>query len=332
MKAIVLEGVNQSVALKEVPTPTPQKGEVQINIKAAALNHRDVWIQKGKYAGLKYPAILGSDGAGVVTQMGEDVDKQLLGKEVIINPGHNWGANPEAQRKEFKILGMPDQGTFAEYICVPSQYVFTKPAHLSFEQAAALPLGGLTAYRTLFTRGALQTGQKVLITGIGGGVALIVLKFCLAVGAKVWVTSGSDSKIEKAISLGAQAGVNYKAEKWHESLQQQAGGFDLIVDSAAGENFPKLIDLAATGGKIAMYGGTQGTIKDIIPGRIFWKQLSILGTTMGNEGEFASMTQLVSTKHIVPVIDKTFPMAEAEQALRRMDNSEQFGKIILQIY
>jgi zinc-binding alcohol dehydrogenase/oxidoreductase len=331
MKAIVLEGVNQPVALKEVPTPSPQQGEVQINVKTAALNHRDVWIQKGKYAGLKYPAILGSDGAGVVTQTGEGVDKLLVGKEVIINPGHNWGDNPEAQRKEFKILGMPDQGTFAEYICVPTQYISLKPAHLSFEQAAALPLGGLTSYRAIFTRGNLQPGQKVLITGIGGGVALIALQFCLAAGAKVWVTSGFDTKIEQAVTLGAQAGTNYKAEKWHETLQQQAGGFNLIIDSAGGESFSKLIDLAVTGGKIVMYGGTQGMIKDIIPGRIFWKQLSILGTTMGNEGEFASMVQLVSTKQIVPVMDKTFPMAEAEQALRRMDNSEQFGKIILLI-
>lgn len=331
MKAVILEDVNQPVALKEVPTPSPQQGEVQINIKAAALNHRDVWIQKGKYAALKYPAILGSDGAGVVTQTGDGVDKLLIGKEVIINPSHNWGDNLEAQRKEFKILGMPDQGTFAEYICIPAQYISSKPAHLSFEQAAALPLGGLTSYRALFTRGNLQPGQKVLITGIGGGVALIALQFCLAAGAKVWVTSGSDTKIEKAIHLGAQAGANYKAEKWHESLQQQAGSFDLIIDSAAGEDFGKLIDMAVTGGKIVMYGGTQGTIKDIIPGRIFWKQLSILGATMGNESEFAAMAQLVDAKQIVPVMDKTFPMAEAEKALRRMDNSEQFGKIILMI-
>lgn len=331
MKAVQLEGINQTVAVKEVPTPAPQKGEVQINIKAAALNHRDVWIQKGRYAGLKYPAILGSDGAGVVTQAGQGVDNAWVGKEVIINPGHNWGDNPDAQQKEFKILGMPDQGTFAEYICVPAQYIFPKPGHLSFEQAAALPLGGLTAYRALFTRGNLQAGQKVLLTGIGGGVALIALQFCLAAGAKIWVTSGSDAKIEQAKKLGAIDGVNYKAEKWPDALQQQAGGFDLIVDSAGGEGFTRLIDLAVTGGKIVIFGGTQGFLKDIIPGRIFWKQLSILGTTMGNESEFAAMTQLVETKKIIPILDKTFPLQEAEQALRRMDNSDQFGKIILQV-
>lgn len=331
MKAMVLGGKQQPLEWKEIPVPSPQKGEVQIKIKAAALNHRDVWIQKGRYAGLTYPAILGSDGAGMVTQAGENTNTPLIGKEVIINPGHNWGNNLQAQAKDFKILGMPDQGTFAEYICVPLQYVSPKPAHLSFEQAAALPLGGLTAYRALFTRGCLEPGQKVLITGIGGGVALIAMQFCIATGARVWVTSGSDAKIAQAKKLGAVDGINYKAQKWADQLQQQAGGFDLVIDSAAGEGFSALIELAVTGGKIVVFGGTQGVIKDIIPGRIFWKQLSVLGSTMGSEKEFMEMTQLVSSKKIVPVIDQIFPLQQAEQALQRMDNSEQFGKIVLQV-
>jgi NADPH:quinone reductase-like Zn-dependent oxidoreductase len=331
MKALVLEGLNQPITLKEVPRPVLQPGEVLIQIKAAALNHRDVWIQKGQYAGIKYPSILGSDGAGVVMEAANEADKQWIGKEVIINPSHNWGDNPKGQEKNFKILGLPDEGTFAQYVKVPSRYLAEKPAHLSFEEAAAIPLAGLTAYRSLFSRGQLQPGEKILITGIGGGVALFVLQFALVAGAQVYVTSSSIAKIARAKQMGAIGGANYTEATWAEDLKKEAGSFDMIVDSAAGEGFAKLIDVAAVGGRLVIFGGTKGTIKEIMPHRIFWKQLSILGSTMGSEEDFAQMIKFMQEKQIKPVIDTVFPWAEAEQALRRMDNREQFGKIVLQV-
>ena len=332
MQALVLDGINQVIQLREVPTPQPGPGEVQVQLHAAALNHRDVWIQKGQYAGLKFPIIVGSDGAGTVTALGEGVNQSLRDQDVLINPGHNWGNKPAAQGREFSILGLPHDGTFAEYVCVPAHYVQRKPAHLSFEQAAALPLGGVTAYRAVFTRAALQAGERVLINGIGGGVALLALQMALAAGAEVWVTSGSEDKIEKAVALGAKGGISYKTEKWAAALSKQAGGgFDVLVDSAGGPGFGDLLDAAVPGGRIVFYGATNGDVPVMAMRKVFWKQLSLLGSTMGTEQDFAEMVRFVEQHQLVPVIDQTFPLAEGETALRRMDDSLQCGKIILSI-
>lgn len=332
MQALQLDGINQPLKLQEVPTPAPATGEVLIELRAAAFNHRDVWIQKGQYGGLKFPCILGSDGAGVVTAVGEGADESLLGQAVLINPSHNWGDNPRAQAKDFKILGLPDQGTFAEYISVPAQYVQPLPAHLSFEQAAALPLGGLTAYRAAFTRAGLRAGERLLITGIGGGVAVLALQMAVARGAEVWVTSSSADKLARAQELGAKGGANYNDENWVTDLTKQAGGhFDVIIDSAAGPSFNALLDAAAPGGRIVFYGGTLGVIPQIPPAKVFWKQLTILGSTMGTEQDFADMVSLVEEKQLVPIVDQVFPIAEGEAAIRHLAEGAQFGKVVLKV-
>ncbi|MBC6990331.1 zinc-binding dehydrogenase [Hymenobacter sp. BT491] len=332
MKALVLDGINQPLQLRDVPTPTPAPGEVLVQLRAAALNHRDVWIQKGQYAGLKFPCILGSDGAGIVAELGEGVDEALRGQAVIINAGHDWGDNPRAQGKSFKILGLPEQGTFAEYVSVAAHYVHPKPEHLSFEQAATLPLGGATAYRAAFTRAGIVAGERVLITGVGGGVALLALQLALARGAEVWVTSSSAEKIASAQALGAKGGANYKDENWAATLSKQAGGpFDVIIDSAAGPGFGALLDAAAPGGRIVFYGATQGDIPQVAARKIFWKQLSVLGSTMGTEQDFADFVRLVQESKLVPVVDEVFALADGEAAMRRMDNGQQFGKLVLRI-
>lgn len=332
MQALVLEGISQPLKLQEVPTPQPGPGQVLVQLHAAALNHRDVWIQKGQYAGLKFPAILGSDGAGTVVELGEGAPAELRGQAVVINPGHDWGSDPAAQAREFTILGLPHQGTFSEYVCVGAQYVQPKPAHLSFEQAAALPLGGVTAYRAAFTRAGLQPGERVLITGIGGGVALLALQMAVAIGAEVWVTSGSEQKIEKAIALGAKGGISYKAEKWASDLTKRAGGpFQVIIDSAVGPGFGDLLDAAAPGGRIVFFGGTAGAMQDVPPAKIFWKQLSILGSTMGTEQDFNAMVALFERYQLVPIVDEVLPLSEGEAAMKRMADGLQFGKLVLQI-
>ena len=329
MKAVILKDKNEPLVWKEADKPQPAEGEVLVRIKAAAFNHRDLWIQKGQYAGIRYPIILGSDGSGIVSELGNGVNDSWLNKEVIINPGMNWGNNPNFHDRHFKILGLPDNGTFAEYVKVSAEYLYEKPAYLSFEEAASIPLAGLTAYRALFTRGQVKQGDKVLITGIGGGVALMVLKMALAIGADVYVTSGSDEKIERAVALGAKLGVNYKISSWYKLFQSAVEGLDVIIDSAAGDDFKHLIELANPGGKIVFYGGTQGPISTLNPQKIFWKHLSILGTTMGTQEEFAAMLSLFETHKIKPVIDEVFDMADAEKAIRKMDNGAQFGKIVL---
>ena len=334
MQALQLNAVNQPAAVREVPTPTPGPGEILVRLHAAALNHRDVWIQKGQYAGIRLPCTLGSDGAGEVAAHGENVpaDAPAVGARVLLYPGLRWGDNPRAQARDFVVLGMPDPGTFAEYIVLPAQYVFPLPAHLSFEQGAALPLAGLTAYRAAFTRAQVQPGERVLVTGVGGGVALTAAQFCAARGAEVWVTSGADAKIARAQALGLRGGVNYHAEGWAKTLVQQAGGpFDAIIDSAAGAAFNALLDLAAPGGRIVFYGGTLGNIPDVPPAKVFWKQLSLLGSTMGSEQDFADMLALVREKKLVPVVDEIFPLADGEAALRRLESGAQFGKVVLRM-
>jgi NADPH:quinone reductase-like Zn-dependent oxidoreductase len=329
MKAVVLEAAGKPLIFKEVEKSVLNPGEVLVKIKAAALNRRDYWITIGKYAGIKYPSILGSDGAGIVTEAGSETEQQWIGKEVIINPSHNWGNHPEYQSKEFKILGLPENGTFAEYVKVRTEYLYPKPKHLSWEQAAALPLAGLTAYRALFTKGKVEKRDKVLIVGVGSGTGTIALQIALAAGCQVFVTSGTGEKIEYAKQLGALAGVNYKAQDWAEQLQHLAGGFDVIIDSALGEGFAKLPDICNPGARIVFFGGTAGNIPELNGRKIFWKQLQIIGTTMGTIDEFKAMVNYVNEHHIVPIVDEVFALADAEKAFHKMEKSTQFGKIVL---
>ena len=329
MKAIVLEAADRPLSLKEVEKPVLGAGEILVQIKAAALNRRDYWITIGKYAGIKYPCILGSDGAGIVTETCSEEDKRRIGKEVIINPANNWGDNPEFQGKDFKILGLPDDGTLAEFVKVKAENLFPKPAHLTLEQAAAIPLAGLTAYRALFTKARAAKGNKVLISGAGSGTGTFALQFAVAAGCQVFITSGSAEKIEKARQLGAAAGVNYKAQDWAEQLKELSGGFDVIIDSALGEGFSKFPDICNPGGRIVFFGGTAGNIQSLDGRKIFWKQLQILGTTMGTNNEFEAMLDFINKHQIIPVVDEIFPLANAAKAVSQMENSAQFGKIVL---
>jgi NADPH:quinone reductase-like Zn-dependent oxidoreductase len=330
MKALVLSEKGKPPQWRDVPDIRPAAGEVVVRIHAAALNHRDVWIQKGQYAGLKYPIVPGSDGSGVVMQ-GPDAGVWAE-KEVIINPALQWGARSGYQDPSaFRILGLPDDGTIAEYVKVPVDNLVRKPAHLSFEEAAALPLAGVTAYRALMTRAQLQAGESVLITGIGGGVALFALQFAVAVKAKAYVTSGNDQKIDQAIAMGAVGGANYKNAGWLEALKTLAGGFDVILDGAAGDGFNDLLDLMAPGGRLAIYGATRGNVTNVVARRIFWKQLNILGSTMGSPSDFAAMVALVDQHQINPVVDKVYAPEDGAAAFLRMDEGLQFGKIVVKM-
>jgi zinc-binding alcohol dehydrogenase/oxidoreductase len=329
MKAAVLPAVDQ-LEIRDVASPQPGAGEVVVSIRAAALNHRDVWIWKGQYAGLKFPCIPGSDGAGVVTRVHSDALKAWVGKEVVINPSFDWGNRSEAQGERFSILGLPRDGTFAEEISVPVEQVAPKPPHLSWEQAAALPLAGLTAYRAVFSRAVLQAGERVLISGVGGGVATFALQFARAAGARVWVTSSSEEKIARARKLGAEKGYLYTAEGWvKEAVQDSAGGFDVIVDSAGGPDFEKLIDVSAPGGRIVFFGATRGNPPVLPMRKVFWRQLSLLGTTMGSPDDWSGLVKFVSHHGIAPTISDVLPLDRALDAFRLLERGHQFGKVVL---
>jgi len=203
---------------------------------------------------------------------------------------------------------------------------------LTSEESAAVPLSGLTAYRALFSKARLRSKEKVLITGIGGGAALWVLQFAVAYGARVYVTSGSEEKIERAKALGASGGFNYKDPEWATKAQKETGGgFDIIIDSAGGDQFGKLIELALPGGRIVNFGRTAGNITEVSTRLLYWKQLSIHGTTMGTRDEFLSMLDLLESRNVKPVIDAVLPFEKIMEGFQRMENSNQFGKIVVKI-
>ena len=330
-RALVLDAVGSALRVSKENLSGPKPGEALVRLRAAALNHRDLWIQKGQYAGLQFPLGPGSDGAGTVEKLGAGVDAAWLGRKVIVNPGLDWGPSQEAQGKDFRILGLPDAGTFAEFVRVPAANLAPLPDHLSYEEGAALPLAGVTAYRALFARGQVRSGEKVLLTGIGGGVALFLLRFAVAAGARVYVTSGSPEKLRRAAELGATGGIEYTRPDWSELLQSQAGFFDCVIDSAGGPGFAKLCDLTRSGGRLVFFGATAGNPPELPLRKVFWRQLSLLGSTMGSPDDFAAMTRFVAEKRIRPVIDGVYAFEQADEALRRMDAGGQFGKLVIRI-
>ena len=250
---------------------------------------------------------------------------------MIVDPTIGWGPDERVWSPDASILGMPADGTFAQCVAVPTENVHAKPEHLSDEEAAALPLGGVTAYRAAFVCGGLQAGETVLITGVGGGVQTFALLYAKAVGAHTVVTSGRDGKLERAKALGADVAINYATTPdWHKAVRAAVGAVDLAIDSAGGDSFAKALTVVKPGGRVVTYGGTTGdaTIK-MFP--VFWHQLSIFGTSMGSPGDFAAMLDFVSKHRIKPAIDRVYELAEIESAMQRMDDALQFGKIVLRI-
>jgi zinc-binding alcohol dehydrogenase/oxidoreductase len=333
MNAVLFYGKEKPVAIGSFAKPILDRNSVLIRLEYAALNHIDVWRIKEQPGLPGRPVIPGCDGAGVIEATGDSVKSFSKGQEVIINPGLQWGNDIKGPGSEFRILGYPDNGTFAEYIVVDKSQVYAKPTHLTLMQAAALPLAGITAYRALFTRGGIRKHQNVLITGIGGGVAQTLLQMAVAEGAHVYVNSGTENKISLAKSSGAVNGFIYKDPEWVMRARETVpDGFDLIVDSAAGEGFHSLIELTKMGGTIVMFGRTAGMIPALHAGKLFNKQINILGTTMGSPQEFAAMLDYYERQQLYPVIDSVFQLHDFHTAFQRMECGNQTGKIVLKIY
>ena len=332
MKALVLREIGgpDNLSIETIETPTPGKGQVRVKLEAAALNRRDVWITLGQYPKITFPCVAGSDGAGIVDAVGENVSDALIGNEVVIYPALDWGEDPLCGGKEFRVLGMPDQGTFAEYICVPAESISAKPKHLSWAEAAAIPLAGLTAWRAVVTHGEVKAGQKVLVTGIGGGAAGFALRWALAKGAEVVCTSSSQDKIEAACRLGARDGYDYTDVNWVKQLKAEVGSVDLVIDSAGGDGMPKVLDSLKNGGRYVFFGATRGNCSSgLNMAKLFFKQIRIQGTTMGMPGEFKEMMDFVSENKIRPVIDSVYAFADGITAHQRMLDSEQMGKLVI---
>lgn len=334
MKGVVLESIGGPEALRyadNLPDPVPGPDEVVVRLRAAALNRRDLYARLGQYPGVRLPAIPGSDGSGEVAAVGGEVNPDWLGREVVINPALNWGPHTGFYGPDFSILGVPQNGTFAQFVAVKAAQVFPKPPHLDWEEAAAYPLAGLTAYRALATRGQVRSGEKVLVPGIGGGVATVLLQFARSMGARVYVASSRQEKVDRAVALGAEGGVVYEGEHWVDHLQAMMGLADCTVDTLGGELFSQWIRLSAPGGRIVVIGATRGPVPNLVMPRLFFKQLDIRGTTMGSPDDFAAMIQWIGQHRLHPVIDRVLPLKAVVEAQGLMESGEQFGKIVLQI-
>ena len=325
MKAIVIheDGGPEVLRYEDLPDPVPAAGEVLVRMRFASLNHLDVWTRKGMPSVSK-PRILGADGSGVVEALGEGVDGLERGQPVVINPGLEHGAT-------IQVIGEHTQGVHAELASIPATNVYPLRAGVSFEDAAAFPLVYETAYRMLVTRARLQAGEWVLIWGIGGGVATAAFRIAHALGAKTIVTSSSDAKLARASELGAEVTVNHESGDVVATAKEAAGGgADVVVETVGEATWKRSLDAARPGGRITVCGATSGPNPPAALHRVWWKQLDILGSTMGRREDFVGAYDLVAGG-ATPVIDTILPLAEARAAHERLEAGEQFGKILLRI-
>ncbi|KAF8065366.1 hypothetical protein FPV67DRAFT_1502554 [Lyophyllum atratum] len=326
--------------MEEKPIPTLKQGELLVRVGAAGFNHRDVWIRKGQYPRIAFGGVFGADGAGTVVAAHES-NEPLLNKRVFLTPSRGWEKHPEAPESNFGILGgvsFPPLGTFTEYLVVERDQVIPTPDHLDDVQVAAWPLGGVTAWRAAIVNGLVSAGQNVLITGIGGGVALIALQICIAKGAFVYVTSGNPEKIQKAVALGAKGGVNYKDKDWPAQLRallaRSKNGkteLDVVIDSGGGEIMVQISGILKQGGRVVCYGMTASpkisfTMREVL------KNQRLIGSTMGSHQDLIDATNFMAEHRILPIISHVFDGLEAaEQGFEIMERGDQFGKMVVRI-
>jgi len=309
-----------SLVYETVADPVPGPGEAVVDLEAAGLNRRDLLVRTGTYT-FPLPLVPGSDGAGV---------RRDTGEEVVILPGLGWGDREDAPAPGFEILGGPRDGTYAELIALPKENLFPKPAAFSWEEAAAFPLAAITAYRGLFSRGGLQAGETVLVLGAGSGVSTFVVQLAVQAGARVLVTSSSDEKIERARSLGADAGVNYATTEDWPAAVSELGPVDLALDSV-GSTWQQSLDAVRPGGRVVVFGGTRGTEVTLQVRPFYFRQQSLHGTQLGSPRDFEALLRMIDDAAWRPVIDSVRPLSEAERALDRLAGGEHFGKLVLSI-
>jgi len=305
---------------EQVDDPAPKPGEVVVELRAAGLNRRDLFVRSGIFP-FPLPLVPGSDGAGV---------RRDTGEEVVILPAAGWGDREDAPAEGFEFFGGPRDGTYAELIALPEENLYPKPDGFSWDEAAAFPLAALTAYRALFSRGGLQQGETVLVLGAASGVSTFAVQLAAQAGARVLVTSSSDGKIERAKELGAEAGVNYATTEDWPAAARELGPIDLVLDSV-GSTWQQSLDCLRRGGRAVVFGGTGGTEVTLQVRPFYFGQQTLLGTQLGSPRDFEGLLRMLEDARWRPVIDSVRPLAEAESALARMQAGEHFGKLVLAI-
>jgi NADPH:quinone reductase-like Zn-dependent oxidoreductase len=334
-------GGAECVRVEEMPDPRAAEDEVVIDVRAAALNHLDIWVIKGRPgASIKMPHVIGSDASGVVAEAGRRVEGIRPGDEVVLNPALFCGVcefcllGEESECASFGIVGLSRPGTFAQKVAAPARNVHPKPAHLDFTEAAAVPLVYQTAWRMLMTRGRLRAGETALIHGIGGGVAVAALQLAKLAGAETIVTSSSDDKLARAKALRADHVVNYISVKdvAHAVREITGGrGVDLCVNSVGAAGWGIDFGAVRRGGRIVICGVTTGAEAQTNLQTLYWNQIEVLGSTLGACEDFRQMMKAVAANRLKPVIDSVMPLEKAGEAIARMEKGGQFGKIVLKI-
>ena len=342
MKALAFyeHGGIEKLQIVDLPKPTIGADDVLINVKASALNRLDLFVREG-LPGLKLqmPHIPGSDGAGIIAEIGANVRNLKVGQRVTINPGLPCGAcefclaGEQSLCGDFKILGEHCAGTAADFVCVPAVNVLPIPDVFPFEQAAAVPLVFLTAWRALMSRAQVRAGEDVLILGVGGGASTAAIQIAEKAGARVFVTSSSDEKLQKAKQIGADVLINYLTQEWDKEVYKLTNkrGVDVVFESVGAATWLKAIRALRRGGRLVTIGATTGPNPQEEIRQIFWKQVDILGSTMSNQREFREVMKLVLRGELKPVIDVVLPLERAQDAHARLAKGEQFGKIVLTV-
>jgi NADPH2:quinone reductase len=318
------DGGPEVLRYEDAPDPEAGPGEVLVRLHAASLNHLDVWVRQG-LPSVPKPRILGADGAGVVEALGDGATGLSVGQRVVINPA-------VIEDGRMHVVGEAMQGTHAELISLPARNVRPIPDSLSFEEAAAFPLVFETAHRMLVTKAGLREGETVFVWGIGGGVATAALAIAKALGARVIVTSSSAEKLARARKLGADGTIDHATEDVRARMKELApGGADVVVETVGAETWKTSLEVVAPRGRITVCGATTGPNPPAGLHRIWWKELVVLGSTMGAAEDFEACLELVTSGRARPVIDETFPLSEARAAHERLEAGEQLGKIVLRI-
>ncbi len=343
MKAVRIHehGGVEKLLYEEAPEPTlADPNDAIVKLKAASLNHIDIWVRRG-LTGIEIalPHILGGDGAGVIAEVGDRVRNIKTGDAVCLYPPSGCGrcefciTDREYMCVQLRVLGERENGTYAEYARVPARNCFPIPPHLSFEQAAAFPLVYITVWRMLVTNAQLKPGEHVLILGIGGGVATAALQLAAYIGTHIIVTSSSDEKLEKAKTLGSEHGINYKNADFAKEVRRLTGkrGVDVVVDCVGGDGWIKSLASLAKGGRLVTCGATAGANPPTDMRRIFWNNLKIFGSTLGDRAEFQEVLNFMEASRTKPVVDQVFPLRDAAAAQKRLEEGKQFGKILLRM-
>ncbi len=342
MKALAIyeHGGIEKLQIADLPKPIIGPDDVLINVKASALNRLDLFVREGApVLKLALPHIPGSDGAGIIAEVGTNVRGLSEGQRVTINPGLSCGrcefclAGEQSLCGDFKILGEHVAGTAAEFVRVPAVNVLPMPDDFTFEHAAAAPLVFLTAWRALISRARLRAGEDVLVLGAGSGASTAAIQIAKHAGARVFATTSTDEKMAQAKAIGADIVVNYKTQEWDREVFALTGkrGVDVVFESVGAATWLKSIRSLKRGGRMVVIGATTGARPQEEIGYIFWKQIEIIGSTMSNHTEFRDVMQLLFRGKLKPVIDSVFPLERAQEAHARLEKGEQFGKLVLTI-